>query len=45
MQKADTSKDKLDLLGDDMEAFSDSHADLEDAAEQLYSSPPRSQPF
>ena len=28
-----TSKDELDLLGDDVEAFSGSHADLEGAAE------------
>ena len=29
----------------DVEVFSGSHADLEDTAEQLYSSPPRPQPF
>ena len=33
---ADTSKDELDLLGDDVEVFSGSHADLEDTAEQSY---------
>ena len=39
-----TSKeDDLDLLGDDVEAFSGSQADLEGAAENLFSSPPRSQ--
>ena len=40
---ADTSKDELDLLGDDVKVFSDSHADLEDTAEQLYSSTPHPQ--
>ena len=42
-QKAtDTSKDDdLDLLGDeDVESFSGSHADLEDAADNLFVSPP-----
>ena len=43
---ADTSKDELDLLGDDdVEAFSDSQADLEGAAENLFSSPPHPQPL
>ena len=43
----DTSKDGLDLLGndDDMEAFSGSQADLEGAAENLFSFPPRLQPL
>ena len=37
-----TSKeDDLDLLGDDVEAFSGSPADLEGTAENLFSSPPR----
>ena len=41
-----TSKeDDLDLLGDDVEAFSGSQADLEGAAENLISSPPRPQPL
>ena len=40
-----TSKDDLDLLGDDGDAFSGSQADLEGAAENLFSSPPRSQPL
>ena len=41
-----TSKeDDLDLLGDDMEAFSGSQADLEGAADNLFSSPPRPQPL
>ena len=31
--------------GGDVEVFSASHADLEDTAEQLYSSPPRPQPL
>ena len=42
---ADTSKDKLDLLGDDeVEVFSGSLADLEGAADNLFSSP-RPQPL
>ena len=41
-----TSKDDdLDLLRDDMEAFSGSQADLECAADNLFSSPPRPQPL
>ena len=41
-----TSKDDdLDLLGDDVEAFSGSQADLEGAAENLFSSPPCLQPL
>ena len=36
----DTSKDDRDLLGDDVEAFSGSQADLEGAADNLFSSPP-----
>ena len=35
-----TSKDDLDLLGDDVEAFSGSQADLEGAADNLFSSAP-----
>ena len=42
---ANTSKDDLDLLGDDGDAFSGSHADLEGAAENLFSSPPCPQPL
>ena len=43
---ADTSEDELDLLGDDdMEAFCGSQADLEGAAENIFSSPPRPQPL
>ena len=42
---ADTSKDELDLLGDDVEVFSGTHTDLEDTAEQLYSLPPHPQPL
>ena len=38
-----TSKDDLDLLGDDGDAFSGSQADLEGAAENLFSSLPRPQ--
>ena len=42
----DTSKDELDFLGDDgIEAFSESQADLEGAAENLFSSPPSPQPL
>ena len=38
--------DDLDLLGgDSVEAFSGSQADLEGAADNLFSSPPRSQPL
>ena len=40
-----TSKDDLDLLGDDGDAFSGSQADLEGGAENLFSSPPRPQPL
>ena len=41
-----TSKDDdLDLLGDDMEAFSGFQADLEGAAENLFSSPARPNPY
>ena len=41
-----TSKDDdLDLLGDDVEAFSGSQADLESAADNLFSSPPCPQPL
>ena len=41
-----TSKDDdLDLLGDDVEAFSGSQADLEGAAGNLFSFPPRPQPL
>ena len=40
-----TSKDAdLHLLGDDVEAFSGSQADLEGAADNLFSSPPCPQP-
>ena len=42
-----TSKDdELDLLGDeDVDSFTDSHADLESAAVNLFTSPPRPQPI
>ena len=40
-----TSKDDLDLLGDDEDSFSGIQADLEGAADILFSSPPRPQPF
>ena len=38
-------EDDLGLLGDDVEAFSGSQADLEGAADNLFSSPPRPQPL
>ena len=47
-QKPDTSKndDELELLGDqEVESFSGSHADLESAADHLFTSPPRPQPL
>ena len=48
-QKRDTNKDdELDLLGDeDVESFTGSHADLESAADNLFTSPPcpQSLPF
>ena len=40
-----TSKDDLDLLGDDDESFAGSQADLEGTADTLFSSPPRPQPL
>ena len=46
MDPSNTSKDDdLDLLGDDVEAFSVSQADLEGAADNLVSFPPRPQPL
>ena len=47
-QKSELPKndDKLDLLGDqEVESFSGSHADLESAADHLFTSPPRPQPL
>ena len=45
-QKAsDTSKDDLDLLGEEVEVFSGSQANLEGAADDLFSSPPCPQPL
>ena len=46
-QKLNSSKDELDLLGypEVEDAFLGSHEDLENAAEQLYSSPPDPQPL
>ena len=40
-----SKEDDLDLLGDDVETFSGSQADLEGAAENLVSSPPHPQPL
>ena len=42
---ANTSKDDLDLLGDNEESFTGTQADLEGAAETLFSSPPHPQPL
>ena len=47
-QKALTSTskdDELDLLGDDMDSFTGSNADLESAADNLFTSPPRPHPL
>ena len=46
-QKAETSsKDELDLLGEgDGDSFTGSNADLESAADNLFTSPPRPQPL
>ena len=47
-QKRDTGSSKdddLDLLGDDVDSFIGSHADLESAADNLFNSPPRPQPL
>ena len=47
-QKRDTASskdDELDLLGDDVDSFTGSHADLESAANNLFTSPPRPQPL
>ena len=41
-----TSKDdELDLQGDDVDSFTGSNADLESAADNLFTSPPRPQPL
>ena len=46
LDSCNTSKeDDLDLLGDDVEAFSGSQTGLEGAAENLFSSPPHPQPL
>ena len=45
-KQKDSNKDELDLLGDeDVESFTGSHADLESAADNLFTSPPRPQPL
>ena len=48
-QKRDTASskdDELDLLGDkDVDSFTGSRADLESAADNLFTSPPRPQPL
>ena len=44
-QRKDTtsSDDELDLLGDDVDSFTGSHADLESTADNLFTSTPRPQ--
>ena len=37
--------DELDLLGDDVESFTGTNADLESAADNLFTSPPCPQPL
>ena len=37
--------DELDLLGDEVESFTGTNADLESAADNLFTSPPRPQPL
>ena len=47
-QKRDTASskdDELDLLADDVDSFTGSHADLDSAADNLFTSPPRPQPL
>ena len=46
-EKSDTNKDEeMELLGDqEVESFSGSHADLESAADHLFTSPPHPQPL
>ena len=47
-QKRDTASskdDELDPLGDDVDSFTGSHADLESAADNLFTSPPCPQPL
>ena len=46
MRDTVSSKDnELDLLGDDVNSFTGSHADLKSAANNLFTSPPRPQPL
>ena len=47
-QKRDTASSKdyeLNLLGDDVDSFTGSHADLESAADNSFTSPPHPQPL
>ena len=45
-KKADKNDQELDLLGDNsVESFAGSQADLESAADHLFTSPPRPQPL
>ena len=37
--------DELDLLGDDVESFTGTNADIESAAHNLFTSPPHPQPL
>ena len=41
---ANSKDDELDLLGDDVDSFTGSNADLESAADNLFTSPPHPQP-
>ena len=40
MDTASSKDDELDLLGDDVDSFTGSHADLESAADNLFTPPP-----
>ena len=42
---ANSKDDELDLLGGDVDSFSGSNADLESAADNLFTSPPHPQPL
>ena len=42
---ANSKEDELDLLGDDVDSFTGSNADLESAADNLLTSPPHPQPL
>ena len=42
-QSVSSKDDELDLLGDDVDSFTGSNADLESAADNLFTSPPHPQ--